>query len=280
MKYNGLKYSMFTICKLHMMSRQAYYKHMKKRQEKEISEDIVVSLVRSIRKRQPMTGGKKLYYLLKSELKKLAIRIGRDNFFKILRKHNLLIKRKNKYVRTTDSNHSYFIYINLIKELDSDVVEPDQVIVSDLTCLSTYDRFYYLSLVTDVGSRKITGYSLSDKLTFDGCLKAVKMSLRGISDRSELIHHSDRGIQYCSYKFVKCLKQNGIKISMSSKGNPYDNAIAERVIGILKQEYLSGNKFCNYSDMKKSVKQAIDIYNTERPYLSIGMLTPSQRYAA
>ena len=271
---------MADICILFDLSRQSYYKYKKRYERSQIKEEIILDLVRRVRKRQPMLGGKKLYYLLKADIEKLGGGIGRDKLFSILKENHLLISRRRKYIRTTDSNHSYNVYKNLIKEIDITHLEPKQLLVSDLTYLRTRNRFYYLSIVTDVGSRKIVGYCLSDTLSLDGSLAALKTSLRGISDYSGLIHHSDRGIQYCSNAYIAYLKRKKIKISMSGKGNPYENAIAERVIGILKREFLLDRRFPCYSIMQKSVKQSIEIYNKERPHMSIGMLTPTQRYAA
>jgi transposase InsO family protein len=216
--------------------------------------------------------------MLRPVIRKMGYKIGRDKFIYLLRDNDMLIKRKRKYRSTTDSNHSYSVYSNLLKEID--VTKKNEVFVSDLTYLSTDNRFYYLSLVTDVYSRKIVGYYLSDNLRVEGSLQAFKQAISKVSNPAGLIHHSDRGFQYCSIEYVNYLKGKKIQISMSGKGNPYDNAIAERVIGILKQEYMLGIKFRNYKQMYKAVKEAINIYNTERPHLGIGMEIPEKRYAA
>ncbi len=259
------------------ITRQAYYK-AKKKESKEITvEEIVVDLVLGIRRKLPRIGGKKLYLLLKHDLRKLPVPIGRDKFFDILRKNGLLVKPKKQYVKTTNSFHRFKIYTNLIKDMK--VERPNQVFVSDITYTRLLNGFAYLFLITDVYSRKIVGYNLSESLATTGALTALKMAIRG--KRVEgLIHHSDRGFQYCSHEYVKLLRKNGIKSSMGEAGNPYENAIAERVNGILKTEFYLSETFNSFQEAQKAVKQAIKLYNTLRPHMSIGYLTPEQKYAA
>jgi transposase InsO family protein len=223
-------------------------------------------------------GGKKLHNLLKEKLRKIGRGIGRDKLFEILRLNGLLIKPLKKYVRTTNSHHRFRIYNNLIENIE--INRSNQVFVSDITYLSTYDRFYYLSLVTDAYSRKIVGYNLSDSLSLVGSLNALKMSLKELKDTEGLIHHSDRGIQYCSNQYTQLLKHKRIRISMAGKGNAYENAIAERVNGILKIEYLLDKKYPNLKELKRSVNAAVKLYNEERPHMSLGYETPAKRYAA
>jgi transposase InsO family protein len=225
-----------------------------------------------------MLGGKKLYYLLKEDLRKIGRGVGRDKLFEILRCNGLLVKHKRKYVKTTNSHHRFRVYKNMVKGLE--ITHPNQVFASDITYLSTYDRFYYLSLVTDIYSRKIVGYNLSDSLSLSGSLKALKSAIRGIKDTKGLIHHSDRGIQYCSNQYTRILHRKGIMISMAEKGNAYENAIAERVNGILKLEYLLDKKYPSYWQLKKAVDGAIHAYNNLRPHINLGYQTPAQRYAA
>ena len=271
-------YSVDLICDVHGISRQAYYKYSRRVILSKLEESLVLKLVREIRREQPRLGGRKLYNLLKEDLRKIGRGIGRDKLFDILRSNGLLVKPIRKYVKTTNSHHRFRVYKNLIEDMEID--RSNQVFVSDITYLSTYRRFYYLSLVTDIYSRKIVGYNLSDSLSLKGSLSALKMALRGIKDTKGLIHHSDRGIQYCSNQYTQLLKRKGVGISMAGKGNAYENAIAERVNGILKIEYLLDRKYPNYRELKKAVDSAIKIYNEKRPHMSLGYDTPAQRYAA
>jgi transposase InsO family protein len=274
----GTGYSVDSICDVHGISRQAYYNHSRRLGISGIEESIVLKLVREIRREHPRMGGRKLYNTLKEDLNKIGRGIGRDKLFDILRSNGLLIKPLRKYVKTTNSHHRFRVYKNLIEDIE--IKRSNQVFVSDITYLSTYKRFYYLSLVTDVYSRKIVGYNLSDSLSLSGSLKAIKMALRGVKDTKGLIHHSDRGIQYCSNQYTQLLKRKGVGISMAGKGNAYENAIAERVNGILKIEYLLDRKYPNNKELKRAVNSAIKLYNEKRPHMSLGYDTPAQRYAA
>lgn len=271
-------FSVDSICDVHGISRQAYYSYSKRLGLTSIEESLVLDLVRNIRKRHPRMGVKKLYYMLKEDLSKIGRGIGRDKLFDILRSNGLLIKPLRKYVRTTNSHHRFRVYKNLIEDIE--IKHPNQVFVSDITYLSTHARFYYLSLVTDVYSRKIVGYNLSDSLSLSGSVNALKMAFRGIKDIKGMIHHSDRGIQYCSNQYTQLLKRKRVRISMSGKGNAYENAIAERVNGILKIEYLLDKKYPNYKELKIAVEAAVKSYNEQRPHMSLRFETPSQRYAA
>lgn len=267
-----------SICRVHGISRQAYYSNNKRLGTSKLEDSIVTSLVNNVRKRHPRMGGRKLYYVLRRDLSKTGHRIGRDKFFNILRSQGLLVKPLRKYIRTTNSHHRFRIYKNLIEDME--INRCNQVLVSDITYLSTRDRFYYLSLITDVYSRKIIGYELSDSLSLTGSLRALRMAFRGIEDTTDMIHHSDRGIQYCSNEYTQFLKRKGVRISMSGKGNAYENAIAERINGILKIEYLLDRKYPDYINLKKAVDTAIESYNVHRPHMSLEYETPAQRYVA
>lgn len=271
-------FSVDSICDVHGISRQAYYSYSKRLGLISIEETLVLDLVRNIRRRHPRMGVKKLYYMLKEDLSKIGRGIGRDKLYDILRSHGLLIKPLRKYVRTTNSQHRFRVYKNLIEGIE--IKHPNQVLVSDITYLSTHTRFYYLSLVTDVYSRKIVGYNLSDSLSLSGSVNALKMAFRGIKDTKGMIHHSDRGIQYCSNQYTQLLKRKQVQISMAGKGNAYENAIAERVNGILKIEYLLDKKYPNYKELKIAVDAAVKSYNEQRPHMSLRYETPLQRYAA
>ncbi len=237
---------------------------------------MILQLVRIKRRKQPRSGGKKLYRMLKTDFQQMKIKIGRDRFFDILRKEDMLVKRKKRYAKTTNSNHNFRIYTNLIK----DVIEtkPDGIWLTDITYIRTGETFMYLSLVTDLYSRKIIGSCLSDNLSIEGSVKALKQAMRGKSNLQGSIHHSDRGIQYCSKEYTKLLTSKGIQISMSEKGNPYENAVAERVNGILKEEFLLSDTFTDKETAKKAVKQAIETYNKSRIHMSIDYKTPEDKY--
>lgn len=264
------------ICLTFEISRQSYYQHEKRVIRERYQEEIVLQLVYSKRKRLVKLGGRKLYYALKIEFEGLGFRLGRDKFFNILRDNNLLVECRRKYVITTNSHHRFRIYTNLIKELV--ITRPGEVIVGDITYIKTGEGFMYLALLTDVYCRKIIGYDISDSLSVEGSIRALKMALKTIGNVQGTIHHSDRGIQYCCYEYVNILKDNKLKISMAEKGNPYENAIAERVNGILKIEFLLDQRFSTRVEAKYSSIEAINIYNEERPHLSLGYMTPEQKY--
>lgn len=260
------------------ISRQAFYKNRKSRESKEFEEEVIVGLVKEVRHIQPRIGGRKLYYMLQDDLEKLPSKIGRDKFFSILHKNGLLIEPLKKYKSTTNSHHWFRIYTNLIKNLT--VNEPNKVFVSDITYIRLRKDFCYLFLITDLYSRKIVGYHLSMSLAAKGAVRAMKMALRGVSKPEELIHHSDRGIQYCCEEYVELLQNNEMQISMGEAGNPYDNAIAERVNGILKNEFYLGSTFTDFNTALKATKDSINIYNNLRPHMSLGYQTPVEKYAA
>jgi putative transposase len=195
-----------------------------------------------------------------------------------MRDEGLLIKRKRKYAKTTNSAHGFKTYNNKIKELD--IIKPNQVWVSDITYISTREGFMYLALITDLFSRKIVGYDISDSLESEGCKRALNKALDKIIDPMGIIHHSDRGIQYCCKEYIKILKGRNMEISMAAKGDCYENAVAERVNGILKGEYDLGMRFLSKKLAVKSTKEAVNLYNNLRLHSSINFKTPQQIYAA
>lgn len=228
----------------------------------------------AIRRNLPRLGGKKLYQLLKPNLDKHKIGLGRDKFFDILRSRDLLVKRRKKYVSTTDSWHRYHKYKNKLKE--KLFTQPHQACVSDITYLRIRGGFVYLFLQTDVYSRKITGWDLADNLSIEGALRALQMTIAQCPQTQGMIHHSDRGIQYCCKEYVNVLQQHQIEISMTEENHCYENAMAERVNGILKQEFLLDETFEDKASALKAVKQAIQSYNTLRPHWSLDLYTPQQ----
>ncbi len=233
-------------------------------------------MVVRIRCRMPRIGTRKLYYLIKDELSLLNIKIGRDVLFNFLRAEHLLVKPKRSYVKTTNSKHWMKKYPNLIKDIK--LTKPEQLWVSDITYIKTNKGHEYLSLITDAYSKKIMGYELLENLSATGPLNAMEMALKNRKYAHDLIHHSDRGLQYCSADYIEKLMQNGIKISMTENGDPYENAIAERVNGILKYEFLIIEGFNNHLQAMDVIKESIKIYNEERPHLSCKMLTPNQAH--
>lgn len=227
----------------------------------------------------PRIGTRKLYYLLTDILQKHQIRIGRDKLFDLLSEYGLLVRvRKRKRISTTNSDHPYRKYPNLIRELQ--VLRPNHLWVSDITYISLTDSFCYLSLVTDAYSRKIVGYCLYPTLKKEGSIMALQMALRTLpaSPEAPLIHHSDRGLQYCCSDYISILESKRMKISMTEKGDPYENAIAERVNGILKTEFALDRDFESLLCAVAAVGNAIDIYNNTRPHASCDYLTPTMAH--
>ena len=258
------------------LSRQSYYKSKTSRIKRNADLIIVRDMVMCIRCKMPRIGTRKLYYLIKDELNLLHIKIGRDVLFNFLRAEHLLIKPKRSYVKTTNSKHWMKKYPNLIKNIE--VTKPEQLWVSDITYIQTEQGHNYLSLITDAYSKKIAGYELFDNLSADGPLKALESALKNREYKHDLIHHSDRGLQYCCADYINKLNQSNVKVSMTENGDPYENAIAERINGILKYEFLIINGFKNHLEALTVIKESIGIYNDERPHLSCEMLTPNQTH--
>lgn len=266
--------SISALCSLLGYSRQTFYQQAQTVEAEVLGQDLIIQEVLRIRKRQKVLGTRKLLPMLQPFLELHNMQIGRDAFFDLLASQRLLIrKRKRKVPKTTFSSHWYRKYPNLIVNMP--VLKPNSVWVSDITYITLKDDFAYLSLVTDAYSRKITGYHLSKRLLAEGCVKALKMALKEVPDTEGLIHHSDRGCQYCSFEYVEQLQAHGIAISMTQNSDPSENAIAERVNGILKQEFLD-NSYPTFALAKQAIKEAVDIYNNERLHSSLDMLTPAQ----
>jgi putative transposase len=236
-------------------------------------------MIREIRDQLPMLGALKLHYMLKPALKAHQLSIGRDSLFSLLRANNMLIKPKRRYARTTNSNHLFKKWPDLVNRRAA--IMPEEIWVSDITYLRSKNSFYYLDLITDAYSRKIVGYNLSHNLKAIGCLRALQMALNSrLYPFRPLIHHSDRGIQYCCDAYVKALENSKLAISMTQDGCPYDNALAERVNGILKIEMGLYETFESFQAATKKVDQEVRKYNELRPHLSNKMETPGYRHAA
>ena len=254
------------------MSRQAYYDAKKQEQNITIAQMIVLCLVRETRQIMPMIGTRKLIQQLAIPLKEHGIKMGRDQLFELLRYHGMLVRRRRRMVKTTDSHHWLKKYPNLTIGLSLNASE--QLWVSDITYIRTMQGFSYLSLITDAFSRKIVGYCLYPTLEAIGCVNALKMAIDNRRKGCKLVHHSDRGIQYCSAAYVEMLQYNKIDISMTQSGSPYENALAERMNGILKNEFYPKRVYQNHKEAFKVLASNIEIYNCKRPHLSLGYLTP------
>jgi transposase InsO family protein len=264
-------------CTVFGKTRQAWYYATQSRLEQDMTDNLVVNLVKEIRLEQPLTGTRKLYHLLKPQLKAHSIKMGRDGLFDLLDRYGLLVRCRRRKACTTDSNHSYYKYPNLIKNLPAIEIK-NRLWVSDITYLRLTEGFAYLSLVTDAYSRMIIGYCLWENLSARGTINALQMALQHQRPvKGKLIHHSDRGVQYCCSDYVTCLESSGIRISMSEKGDPYQNAIAERVNGILKGNWL-GHSFNSIEQARQALVKAVEIYNQKRPHESLAYLTPNQAH--
>ena len=257
------------------IDRQVYYRSIRNRVQKQDKAQQVVVMISEIRKSMPRIGTKKLYHILLDKLSVLAI--GRDKFFAILRANHLLIQPKRRYHVTTNSHHRFKKHENLI--LSINIERPEQVWVSDITYIGKRDNPCYLSLVTDAYSKKIMGYFVADNLNTESSVMALKMAIKQRQYSTlALIHHSDRGLQYCAEQYQNVLKKHKIMCSMTQNSDPYENAVAERVNGILKQEFMIDKYEQSTEIMKIIVKEAIEIYNNDRPHFSNYLNTPNQMH--
>jgi putative transposase len=264
------------------MSRQAHYKAMACWREKQEQHETVVELVRHTRQRQPRIGTRKLHYLLQEPLQQSAIQIGRDSLFELLRERNMLVRPRRAYHKTTDSHHHFHRHPNLLKEGAEKRVVPtgcEQLWVADITYLSTHDKPVYLSLVTDAYSRKIVGWHVHASLQAEEVSQAFRMALRQRKTRQRLVHHSDRGVQYCSGHYQELHRRHGITCSMTDGYDCYQNAMAERVNGILKDEFLLYRPK-GLQQATTMVREAVVIYNQERPHDSLKKKMPDAVHRA
>lgn len=268
---------MTTITHCFGLKRNAYYKH-KNRADKRLNlEQQIIDIVRKRRKSLPREGVRKLTKSLDKEFVNANIKVGRDTLFNILRKHQMLTLRRKTSAKTTNSYHRFYKYNNIIKDIE--ITRPNQVWASDITYIRTVKGFCYLALITDMYSRKIVGYDLSDSLELKGCVRAINKAIYQAKNIKGLIHHSDRGIQYCSNVYTQILKRKKINISMTEENHCYENAVAERVNGILKDEFYLDQCFVNTTHAKRATRNAISIYNNKRLHLSLGLKTPEQVYS-
>jgi transposase InsO family protein len=261
------------------MTRQNYYARHKVRQRRAVDGELIAELVRRERQLQPRLGTRKLYHLLKPDLKRAGVRMGRDRMFEELKKRDLLLPPiPAPYPHTTQSYHNLPVFGNRIK--DKELEGPNEVWVSDLSYLRTLEGFLYMALITDKYSRKIVGWHVGDTLEAMGCVRALDRALAELPEGSRPIHHSDQGSQYCCHEYVNRLQARGLSISMTEVNHCAENALAERMNGILKQEYGLGVEFVTKATAHQAVQQGIKLYNTRRPHNSLGKRTPAQVHQA
>jgi putative transposase len=261
------------LCRLFGKTRHALYDHLWRQQDDSIKEEIILQLVHKIREQLPRLGTRKLLFLLDPELQSHHIDIGRDALFDLLATHKLLIRQRKRKMVTTDSRHWMRKYANLIKHLE--ISRPEQVWVSDITYIRMKNQWGYLSMITDAFSRKIMGISFRSDLLAQGCVDALDMALSNRQYKKEkLIHHSDRGSQYCCKDYIDLLQSANVSVSMTENGDPYENALAERMNGIIKNEFNLYSSVLSFEDTYHLIIQSVDAYNSLRPHGSCDYLTP------
>ena len=267
------------LCQLARMTPQNYYARRMVRRRAEVDLELVLELVRVERQQQARLGVRKVYHLIAPELKAAGVKMGRDRLFFELKKAGLLVARKpSQWPKTTNFDPSLPFFKNRIRHRK--LWGPNQVWVADITYIRTRKQFLYLALITDKWSRKIVGFHLGDTLESSEALKALGMALRTLQASELPIHHSDRGCQYASHVYVKRVQRAGLQMSMTEKNHSAENAVAERVNGILKQEYWLDANFENALQARQATLGGIHLYNHRRPHTALGMATPQQRHRA
>ena len=269
------------MCGVFGRSKQAYYKQLHHKADTTVKEETIVGLIKKKREIWKRGSGRNLHQCLLPELKQHNIKIGRDKFFDVLRNNQLLIKSKRCRTKTTCSYHHFNRYKNLIETAIPQ--RSNEIWVADITYLwlKPQDKFCYLSVITDLYSRKIVGHCVHETLSVKGCIEALKMALKNRKNKAlPLIHHSDRGVQYCCHAYVKLLQKQNIQISMTQTGDPLENAVAERIHRTIKEEFTTDRQinFCNIDEAKKEIKKFIEFYNKQRPHRSVAWLTPHQAH--
>ena len=263
------------ICGWFGVTRQAYYQNSWKAIDVSTEEELVLKEVQKIRKNHQRMGTRKLYEKLHPFMLEHHIKMGRDSLFNLLSSNQMLVRKRKRRVSTTQSFHWLRKYPNLIRDFIP--TASNQLWVSDITYWKIKESFIYISFITDVYSHKIVGFHVAETLETVETIKALKKALSDLRSEShyQLVHHSDRGVQYCSHKYVKLLQDNDIKISMTESGDPLENAVAERVNGIIKEEYLQDYMVRNIKEAKQVLKFVVGLYNEERPHNSISNLVPN-----
>jgi transposase InsO family protein len=261
------------LCRLFGKTRQGWYEQCDRKEDRSLSHIMVLKLVQEIRQSLPRVGARKLLHMLEPSLKEHNIKMGRDKLYDLLGHHGLLLRYRRRNPYTTDPNHPYRKYPNLIRDLI--LTGSEQLWVSDITYLRLTKGFCYLSIVTDAYSRKIVGYQVHPTLASEGAIRSLVMAIHTRKSKHPLVHHSDRGIQYCCSEYVDMLHHCRIQISMTENGDPYENAIAERVNGILKGEFGLDKTFATTDHAAEATSQAVTAYNYKRPHASCDYLTPA-----
>lgn len=258
-------------------SRQYVYKQSRDADKKLLKQQAVKQLVDRERKLLPRTGTRKIHFLIRNDLQKQGLKFGRDKLFELMRLYDLQIKPRRRYTQTTMSKHWLRKWPNIIKE--KAVKQPDEVWVSDITYLKTQQGNCYLNMITDKFSRKIVGYAIAENMETENMIGALKMAInQKVNQTIKTIHHSDRGMQYCSKEYALMTAKNNIELSMTENGDPYENALAERMNRTIKEEFGMDRKMKSKEQVKKLVEESIFLYNQKRPHLALQMKTPDQVY--
>ncbi len=275
MKHSFLHIGLAKLCGWFGITRQAYYSYTWRALEEGNKEHIIIEKVNIIRENHPRIGTRKLFDMLQPFFREHKIKIGRDSLFNLLYTNHLLIRKRKRNISTTNSYHRFRKYPNLIKNLTPTAI--NQIWVSDITYWKIGEHHVYISFITDVYSHKIVGYYVAETLETIESIHALKMALNSLEFKpKQLIHHSDRGIQYCSNSYVKLLQDYNLNISMTESGDPLENAVAERVNGIIKEEYLREYQVKNIKEAKKVLGFVVRLYNEERPHNSISNHVPNE----
>ncbi len=269
------------MCRQFGYSKQAYYKHVNHIEKNAVVEDVVVGLIKKKREIWKRGSGRNLHQSLKKEFKEQQIKLGRDKFFDVLRQNDLLIKPKRVRAKTTCSYHHFNKYQNLIEAASTK--RCNEIWVSDITYiwLKEQDKFCYLNLITDLHSRKIVGHCVYEDLSVKGSIIALQQALQQRKDKTlSLIHHSDRGVQYCCHAYVQLLQKNKVQISMTQSGDPLENAVAERINRTIKEEFTDDREmhFCSIESAKVSINNFVNFYNENRPHRSVNWHTPNEAH--
>ena len=262
------------LCELFGVTKQAYYQSIRRKSDNESNDELILQLVMDIRQQMPRLGTRKMLHILRE---RYAVDVGRDHLFDLMRENGLLYRTKKRHYSTTFSKHNLRTYPNLIKEIVP--MRANEIWVSDITYIAFEHEFRFLFLITDAYSKKIVGWKYADNLLTVNAIAALKMALRQRQSKQPLIHHSDRGTQYCAGKYIATLKRQGIQPSMTEHGDPRENGVAERVNGILKNEFIAHLGDFSIDNAEKCIAKIIRIYNDSRPHLSLGMLTPREAHS-
>jgi transposase InsO family protein len=258
------------------VSRQSLYQWEWRSEDITVQQELILQQVRALRAVHPSMGTRKVLLMLLPFMLEHQIKIGRDALFDLLSTYKLLVRNRRRRIATTQSYHHFHKYANLTTNLQLTGI--NQLWVSDITYQKlSGGQWAYISFVSDAYSHKILGYQVAATLETVHCKDALQMALRSLQNKEGhfIIHHSDRGVQYCSQMYVQLLEQHHIAISMTQSGDPRENAIAERINGIIKEEYLNHHHFKTQQEVEEKLQQAVNLYNEHRPHMSCSMLTPA-----